>query len=328
MLDQDRILQYIGSIGPTTPSKIAKVINTDTLLASAHLSDLASQKKVKISSVKIGGTPLYYLPGQEERLYQFAQGNINPKDHEVLEMLKVQRVLREVELELLPRVALRGLKDFAIPFNVTIGGQTELFWKFYLVSEAERDQMVKQMLTPVEEKREEGRVELPMSEAQGAAAGVQEEVTFGVTQIGLGGEHIEKQRSLVEQEGEIRGYSEKVGQRAKPKRKRVVVAETFLEDIEDHFKKLKIIIEQKETVKKNGELNLFVKVPSVVGTIRYFCKAKNKSKCDEKDLSLAYMEAQIKKLPLLFLYTDELAKKAQEMLDSGAFENMVVRKME
>jgi len=36
----------------------------------------------------------------------------------------------------------------------------------------------------------------------------------------------------------------------------------------------------------------------------------------------------MKKLPLLFLYTDELNKKAQEMMDSGAFENIVVRKVE
>jgi phenylalanyl-tRNA synthetase alpha subunit len=41
-----------------------------------------------------------------------------------------------------------------------------------------------------------------------------------------------------------------------------------------------------------------------------------------------YMEAQMKKMPLLFLYTGELSKKAKEMIDAGAFENGIVKKVE
>jgi len=40
------------------------------------------------------------------------------------------------------------------------------------------------------------------------------------------------------------------------------------------------------------------------------------------------MEAQMKKLPLLFLYTKDLTKKAHEMIDANAFENAVIKKME
>ena len=57
-------------------------------------------------------------------------------------------------------------------------------------------------------------------------------------------------------------------------------------------------------------------------------KAKKKKRCDEKDISAAYMQAQIKKLPLLFLYTHELSKKAQEMLESDAFKNALIKKIE
>ena len=81
-------------------------------------------------------------------------------------------------------------------------------------------------------------------------------------------------------------------------------------------------------MRKNAEMNFLVKVPSVVGEIIYFCKAKQKNRCDEKDLSAAYMEAQTKKLPLLFLYTKEMNKKAQEMLESDAFENAIIKKIE
>ena len=75
-------------------------------------------------------------------------------------------------------------------------------------------------------------------------------------------------------------------------------------------------------------MNFLLKVPTTIGQMTYFCKAKQKSKCDERDLSSAYMEAQMKKLPLLFLYSGEMNKKAEEMLKSGTFENVVVKKVE
>ena len=40
------------------------------------------------------------------------------------------------------------------------------------------------------------------------------------------------------------------------------------------------------------------------------------------------MEAQIKKLPLLFLHSNEINKKAQDMLESGAFQNVTVKKID
>jgi len=331
MLDQDRILQFISMSGPTTPSKVAKLINTDSLLASAHLSDLISQKKVKVSNLKIGGTPLYYIPGQEEQLYKFAHGNINPKDFEVLEFLKEKKILREQELELLPRVALRGLKDFAVPFNVTMHGETGLFWKFYLVSDEERDQLVRQMLVPVA--REVTKQVAPVDKESTPMLMEEEYERVSAQTKLIAEEPVRTERREESSAGGKREVEEKVQEKhmAKVKekpRKKKVVEDTFSEDMEAFFKRLKIIIEQKETLRKNAEMNYLVKVPSVVGQMKYFCKAKNKSKCDERDLSAAYMEAQMKKLPLLFLYTDELNKKAQEMMESGAFENIVVRKVE
>ena len=44
--------------------------------------------------------------------------------------LRVKKVLRDISLEPVMRVALRELKDFAIPLNVKINGNSEVFWKF------------------------------------------------------------------------------------------------------------------------------------------------------------------------------------------------------
>ena len=90
-----------------------------------------------------------------------------------------------------------------------------------------------------------------------------------------------------------------------------------------------MVLKRKQHVlRKNAEALFVVKVPSVVGKMTYICRAKRKNICDEKDISSAYMEAQMKKMPLLFLYTGELSKKAKEMIDAGAFENAVVKKVE
>lgn len=315
MTDQDKILLFLRTSGPTIPAKVAKHISTEILLASAHLSDLSSQGKVKISGLKIGGTPLYYLPGQEGQLYPFAAGNINPKDLQVLETLKTKQVLREKELDLLSKVALRSLKDFAVPLHVTIQSQTEIFWKWSLLSDEQTNVRIKELLQP---EASQEPVELPTPQHAPMPLETQKIL-------------LDKKYQELDQELETEEVEEKSEkpflQKIKERIKKPKVEDDFLPALEQFFNKLKIKVEQKETVRKT-ELNFIVKIPSVVGTMTYFCKAKNKTRCDERDVSSAYMEAQVKKLPLLFLYNNELNKKAQEMLDSGAFENLLVKRIE
>jgi len=321
MQDQDKILQFLRSIGPTIPSKVAKNINTDILFASAHLSDLSAQGKVKISNLKIGGTPLYYLPGQESQLFNFAQNNLNPKDFIVLERLKQEKIFRESTLDLLTKVALRALKDFAIPLIVNMQDKSELFWKWHLLGDEETNQRIGAMLNP-NEKNEEIILTPPPQE-------------LPLTQMSETKPTLESSKPMVQEklpsllsepEKPFIDKTEKI--KEKPKKKRVPINDDLLEDSEAYFKKMKIQIDQKETLRKNAELNFILKVPSVVGLMTYFCKVKNKAKCDEKDLAAAYMEAQMKKLPLLFLYTQDLNKKATDMLEAGAFENVIVRRIE
>ena len=391
MMDQDKILSFLKLMGPITPTAVAKNIKTDVLLASALLSDLSAQNKVKVSKLKIGGgSPLYFLPGQEDQLFKFADGNFNPKDYQVLLQLKERKLLREKELELLAKVALRTLKDFAIPLNVNIHGQTELFWKWHLLSNEEANKMIGDFIShqnpevsaeeypseektlskqevkqePVIEKKEEQEVKKPVPEvkSESKAEVVKEEQSNKVTSSSAEPTEPEvkkepqikeippetkpvvekkeeptkevKKESIIEKKEEQKKLSveEKKSfiQKVKDKvtKKRKTIDDEFFPQIEDFFNNLKITIDQKETLRKNAEMNFILKVPSVVGRITYFCKAKNKSKCDEKDISAAYMEAQAKRLPLLFLYTNEINKKSLELLEAGAFENVAVKKVE
>ncbi len=407
MLDQDKILDFLKETGPTLPSKVAKTIQTDILFASAFLSDLASQGKVKISHLKVGGSPLYYLAGQESQLFNFAQSNMNPKDYQVLENLKTEKVLREIDLDLLPRMALRSLKDFAIPLHVTIDGVKELFWKWHLLSDEETNQMIKAIIDKErleqslrqpsepqpelqtgqqselqaprpkpqpkshinelqrkldlldstkennpEEKQEQPSLPVttepfllqpikshPEVKPEQKVKAPQQKLAHEKKEEGYHKREREKEKVEEKIEKEIenklnkdpgkdleKNLIQRIKENIKPKRKNAV-AEEFFPLLENFFTEANIKVEKTEIIRKNLEIDLLVKVPSVIGKLTYFCKAKKKAKCDEKDLSSAYMEAQIKKLPLLFLYTKEFSKKAQEMLESGAFENVIVKKV-
>ncbi|HLD79525.1 MAG TPA: hypothetical protein VJA18_03120 [Candidatus Nanoarchaeia archaeon] len=329
MQDQDKILFFLRTIGPTIPSKVAKHINTEILLASAHLSDLVAQGKVKVSHLKIGGSPLYYLAGQEEKLYHFAAGNLNPKDFQVLEKLKEKRILRESSLDLLSKVALRSLHDFAVPLHVTIAGNKELFWKWHLLSDQEMNDSIRAILYPPAQEQKlpaESTLE-PGLEQQQATSNLAAEIKKLEAQQTLIPEKTEQQKNI---EQKPASAEEVVTPRVKARsqRKKVSADDQFIPLLEEYFNGRSIQIQEQETLRRNTEINLLIRVPSVVGKLTYFCKAKKKAKCDEGDLSAAYMEAQIKKLPLLFLYTHELNKKAQEMLATDAFQNAIVKKLE
>jgi len=329
MSDQDRILQFLGINGPVLPTKVAKlVLKSEIIIASAHLSDLAAQGKVKISDLKVGGSPLYYLPGQEDQLENFAQNNMNPHDYRIMLNLKDKKVLREKELDLLSKVALRNLKDFAFPLQVTYHGQAELFWKWHLLPEEESNILIKELLFKSEKKEEPAEVPLaPLPKTEEISPEEREKRMHAIWEKTMTKEVPEAKK---EEQTKLDVPEEKIKKEKteKPARKRTTISEEFLPLLEEYFKSKKIVVEQKEILRKNAEINFLIKVPSVVGSLTYYCKAKNKAKCDEKDLSSAYMEAQIKKLPLLLLYSNELTKKAQEMLESGAFENAIVKRME
>ncbi len=418
MQQQDKVLDFLRTSGPTLPSKVAKNINTNILIASAHLSDLKSQGKVKITYMKIGGSPLYYLPGQESQIFPFAAENVNPKDYAVLERLKVDKILRESELDLLSKVALRQLKDFAVPLQVMLAGNREIFWKWFSLSSEETNQIIQQHVGPeIEEQQpvipeaEPSPSEISSEETLPVVETVSEtsaekDPTSTASEVNVENEplppleiaesieiNIEPEASKVEQlkeepvkeeksrvildkpkvtikdepvieeikevapveevkealigepqlddttsklENELNKKVEKPKESShilekdttKPKRKKTKIEDNFLPIISEFFKVKEIIIDQKEIIRKNSEVNFLINVPSVVGTVTYYCKAKKKARVDEKDISAAYMEAQIKRLPLLFIYTKQITSKALEMIETEAFQNVALHKIE
>jgi len=396
----EMIMALIKAKGPLLPVEAAKRIDSDIYIASAYLATMVSRAEVKISHIKVGGSPLYYLPGQEAMLQNFAD-RLSAPEKRIYTLLKEKKVLRESELEPAQRVSLRALNDFALPLNVKHEGNIEVFWKWYLLSDEEAEPMIKKLLN-VEEPAAEKPAAAPEKPAQAAPAKVPEPKPE--PQKPQKKEAVEEQRELKEpkepkeprelkepkeqkETKELKELKEikeapkpipiakkaeeepvqkpKEAAETKEKRKKpeklkqaVLVTEPsekpaptsvtapspipaspaqkeqkpaepetkdkFLEEVKEYFAANSIVVLESAVVKKSTELDLVVSVPSAVGRLTYYCKAKNKKRSNEGDLASAYVQGQSRKLPVLYVSRGELAKKAGEML-GREFKGIVVK---
>lgn len=160
---RESVLEIVKFKGPLLPVQIAKDIGTNIMFAGALLSELVSNGKIKITNVKMGGSPLYYTDNQIEKLQELVK-HLNEKDRQAALLLKEKKILRDNDCTPLQRVSLREIKDFAKPLQAKEHEQVELFWKWYLVSDDEAKGLIEEIMKeykPVEEvKKIEKKIEI------------------------------------------------------------------------------------------------------------------------------------------------------------------------
>lgn len=285
---RERILAFIRMHGPSLPNEIRKEIGKDNIITSAMLSELSSKKMVRLSHLKVGASPLYYIKGQENQLLRFVD-HLHKREREALEYLKEELVVRDVDLAPVQRVAMRELKDFAVPITVTLHDHKEMFWKWYLAKNEEISNKVKQLM-PKPEVKPEPKPEPPAPETKPEPKP-------------------EPQQPQAEHEvkaPEKKELPKKPGKEAKDR---------FYQKIRDYCEGRGITVIDVKVVRKNSELDLTLQVPSAVGSLTYYAKAKSKKTANDADLAAALVEAQSLRLPALFLTPGKLTKKAQQKLN-------------
>ncbi|MBU0461680.1 MAG: hypothetical protein KJ574_03780, partial [Nanoarchaeota archaeon] len=97
--------------------------------------------------------------------------------------------------------------------------------------------------------------------------------------------------------------------------------------VDAFFKNNHIEITAIDVIRKESEIDFIIDLPTNLGAVKYFCKVKSKQKINDGDLSSAYIQGQIKKMPILFLTFGELTTKAKQLL-STEFKTMFVRKID
>ena len=152
-MDKEKIMQVLKIRGPLLPIDIAKALNTNSIMAGALLSELVSNKRVKISHLKVGGSPLYYVEGQEHKLQNYPSSLKGP-EKDAFKLLKERKLLKDSELQPAIRVALRNIKDFAKPIEITMNSHKELFWKWYLTKNEDLQALLSPKKEPESQKEE------------------------------------------------------------------------------------------------------------------------------------------------------------------------------
>lgn len=174
MVTADDVLDYIRQAGPVLPKHVADAFSISTLFASAFLSELSSGGGVKASHLKIGGSPLYYTEEHRDRLVDY-RGNLHEKEQKTFELLRGERVLDDSKLELLDRVALRKMEDFAIPLAVDVGGERRLFWRYYLVTDAEASERISALIAEGSSSQAVGSVDAAAGSSSSAQSADEQE---------------------------------------------------------------------------------------------------------------------------------------------------------
>ena len=309
---REKALSFVRSNGPVLPLQIAKHLSTNTIFAGAILSELISAKHIFVTHATIGSSPLYYVKGQEEKLGPSLYNYLKQKEKQAYDKIKESKIIRESETEPWQRVAMRDLKDFCFPLTVTIDQEKiEIFWKFYLVSEEEAKDLINSML------KKEEHVE-PIQEV------IKQEEKQEVIQ--------EIFNKVIEEKPIKKPFVKpKPEQTQLPEIKEIVKDKTLEKDkfynyVKEFCSKNNIQISEELVISKNKEFDFTAKIPSNIGLITYYIKAKNKKSINDGDISLAFSESQLRKLPCLFLTTGKLNKKASVILDKK-FQNIILRQI-
>lgn len=294
-----KMLDYVIANGPVIPVHLSKATGSSTIFAGAVLSEMIAQRMVKVTTAKIGGSPMYYCQGQEEKLVILRQ-YLGERPKQAFDILKEQKILHDRSCEPWQRVALREIKDFAMPIYIEINGSQEIFWRWYLLPEEEAIKEIKIVLEEEEKKNKKEEKIIEISKEIKL-----EEKAAALPQI--------KENPMVVEEIQ----SEIVREKTKPKkRKDKKQDDLFYKGILKLFTDKKIDIIEQKIIKPGKEFNFVVKVPSSLGLLSYLAIARDKKKISDSDISIAFSEGFNSKMPVMYLSQGELSKKAEKVLES------------
>ncbi|GEM_PF-292543 len=380
----ENAIAFIRQNGPVLPIQLTKILGGNTMLSGAVLSQLVSERKIRLSHAKIGGSSVYYMEGQEVKLEMLFQ-YLNEKDKQTYDILHKQKILHDSDQTTLIRFSLRQLKDFAKPLEVTYGEHTELFWKWYLISDEEATELIRAYIATVfpqiqdakgesgkEEKKQEIKKDVKdelkkeirselkseirqeikpevkpnfkselkselksdfksnikpdlklepknhfmqdvkrMVNVEGKKENIKESIKENINQ------HVKEQvkEQVKEHSGENVKDNVKESQMSMASVNIADIKDSFLQEVSSFFKKKNITIQSFTQIKAASECDFIILLPTAIGPVQYFCKAKNKKKIAESDIHEVFTQGQMKKLPVLLLSYGELTKKAKELLE-------------
>jgi hypothetical protein len=344
--NKEAILTTIKLRGPSLPVQIGKAISIEPMLAAALLSELKAEQKIKISNMKVGSSPLYFIPGQENQL-EASVDHLNSKEREAFNLLKQSKILEDEKLQPPIRVALRSIKDFASPLRVRNKEELKLFWKFANLSDKEVTPLIQKIIhsekSIARNVREESQKTIkpkinstnnsnlenstqksvtPQFSKQNTPLTTNENdallsTTYSET-IPINNNNIDKTTSTnnkipANTKSFTKTIQQTIPKHQSPKPPKIPKPKP----IHEFPQKIKSYLQAKDieiietTSEKKREFCAKVRIDSLFGKQSYLLIAKEKKKITENDLSLAHQKAQLEKMPSLIISPGELTKNAK-----------------
>jgi len=273
---KEKILFILKRRGPSLPVHIATEVGLSILFSSAFLSELLSEKKIKISHMKVGNSPLYFISGQEFLLERFSQ-HLKSKEKDAFGLLKEKKFLVDSKQDPAIRVALRAIKDFAKPFKK----DEEIIWRYFRIPESE---------FKLTKKVEEPRIIIRKSLEQGR------ELEGG-----------QKELNIFDKKPIKKATVKKTIRRTVSQKKN----EKFFNRVKEFLAKKSIEISGIEGFSKS---DLILKI--IDNKIEKLLIAYNKKRITEADLLKAYKKASELNLPYVILSLGELPKKLNNFIEA------------
>ncbi len=329
-----KIITILQNRGPTLPIHIAGETGLSMLFANAFLSELMAKKAVKVSNMKIGSSPLYYIPGQEEQLIKFSS-SMKGRERDAFDLIQKEGILRDDYLEPAMRVAMRSIKDFAFPLQANMEGRTIIFWRFLTIKDSEAKNTIREMF---EKKPEQTQQKTKKEEAStDKKEELAETKNTNITPSKDIVQESENQNTITQKhkKNNLRVTSSKNGtsetenileNKEKVKDNPKTINNTNTEIIEKIRKELSYEgIELLEIIEgKKKDATIKARIKTTLGTVDLLAIWKDKKKLTEIDLTMALQRAQQEKLPCLLITEGELNKKGQEYLEQ--WKNMLFYK--
>jgi len=309
---KEKILLVIKTKGPSLPVQIAREVNLNSIFVGAFLSELFGDKLIRISNLRVGGSPLYYTSGQEEQLERFYT-YLPGKEKDAFLLLKEKKLLQDEKLEPAIRVALRNIKDFSFPLVLNHQDSKILFWRFHTFSEEEAKLAVEKIFIP------QTRVEVKIPEAKLPEIAPQIKIQENIIKEEIKPELKVEEKPVIKQEKteikhQVKHIKEKPLLEIKPEKKKIVEKSEFVNKVISQLESDDIEILEELSFKKK-EYSAIVRINSDLGKIKFLAIAKEKKTITENDLALALSTT---KTPILFITPGEPNKKALAYLEQNS----------
>lgn len=331
---EDKIYRIIKREGPILPVNISRQIPQGTMLVSAILTSMDKRDKINKTQQKIGSSSLYYLDSQSSRALTRIKKEMNSLQRKVYDYLEENKVIKDKDSGAKRRAVLRQIRDFAKDFKY----KDERYWRHYTIPEEEALEIIREReeekKKDIKEKGEIKRVTESKKEVKGGKEEtkgekererkepkpdeVKEEAEEAKKEVKekidkKESEEVGKKSEVKEEEPREKAQEEREKKEEKKGKEDREEPEDSLEERVTQFLKEKgAEIVKKDVIRKKYEINLIIKVKSLFGHRNFFVKARSKKRINEKELGLAYLEGNEKKMPTIFLTDGELTNKAQE----------------